>query len=135
MEAIFVRSSNYFMQLFDYGDVNFRMCKIREFLFRFVCFFSRVLVLEILRLIFIDLWKMRKFRWAKIRMTSVLKSLLGINLSCIFYLVQFANFPRVKCYNAIKKMIQLPGSLNRNILSRKSSHNYGYSENLRREQK
>ena len=42
MEAIFVRSSNYFMQLFDYGDVNFRMCKIREFLFRFVfvfCFF------------------------------------------------------------------------------------------------
>lgn len=53
MEAIFVRSSNYFMQLFDY--VYFRMCKIREFLFRFVCFFSRVLVLEILRLIFIDL--------------------------------------------------------------------------------
>lgn len=39
MEAIFGRSSNYIMQLFDYGDVNFRMCKIREFLFRFVCFF------------------------------------------------------------------------------------------------
>ena len=56
MEAIFGRCSNYFMQLFDYGDVNFRMCKIREFLFRFVFlfFFSRVLVLEILRLIFIN---------------------------------------------------------------------------------
>ena len=56
MEAIFERCSNYFMQLFDYGDVNFRMCKIREFLFRFLFlfFFSRVLVLEILRLIFIN---------------------------------------------------------------------------------
>ena len=39
MEAIFERCSNYFMQLFDYGDVNFRMCKIREFLFRFVFLF------------------------------------------------------------------------------------------------